>query len=117
MIDYTYQSVYFAYLLFAVFAAGAVYFFVRSVKDGYLGPNSEEPKYRMLRTMNRAINSNPPAPARRGGRDDTLKLQNPNCMNTPADGSLNAREPAFPASSSSPTPSSPSPPSSTSSYS
>lgn len=48
MIDYTYQSVYFAYLLFAVFAAGAVYFFVRSVKDGYLGPNSEEPKYRML---------------------------------------------------------------------
>jgi hypothetical protein len=48
MIDYTYQSVYFAYLLFAVFAAGAVYFFVRSVKDGYLGSNSEEPKYRML---------------------------------------------------------------------
>ena len=49
MTDYTYQSVYFAYLLFAVFAAGAVYFFIRSVKDGYLGPNSEEPKYRMLK--------------------------------------------------------------------
>ncbi len=48
MTDYTYQSVYFAYLLFAVLAAGAVFFFVRSVKDGYLGPNSEEPKYRML---------------------------------------------------------------------
>ncbi len=48
MTDYTYQSVLFAYLLFAVLAAGAVYFFIRSVKDGYLGPNSEEPKYRML---------------------------------------------------------------------
>ena len=48
MTDSTYQSVFFAYLLFGVFAAGAVYFFVRSVKDGYLGPNSEEPKYRML---------------------------------------------------------------------
>jgi len=48
MNDPTYQSVYFAYLLFAVLAAGAVYFFVRSIKDGYLGPNSEEPKYRML---------------------------------------------------------------------
>jgi hypothetical protein len=48
MTDYTYQSVFFAYLLFAVLAACAVYFFIRSVKDGYLGSNSEEPKYRML---------------------------------------------------------------------
>jgi hypothetical protein len=48
MTDYTYQSVYFAYLLFALVAGGAVFFFVRSLKDGYLGPNSEEPKYRML---------------------------------------------------------------------
>ena len=48
MNDYTYQSVYFAYLLFAVLAGGAVYFFVRSIKDGYLGPKSEEPNYRML---------------------------------------------------------------------
>lgn len=48
MTDYTYQSVYFAYLLFAVLAGGAVYFFIRSIKDGYLGRNSEEPKYRML---------------------------------------------------------------------
>jgi len=48
MVDYTWQSVYFAYLLFFLFAAGAVFFFIRSLKDGYLGPNSEEPKYRML---------------------------------------------------------------------
>ena len=48
MKDYTYQSVYFAYLLFVLFASGAVYFFIRSIKSGYLGPNSEEPKYRML---------------------------------------------------------------------
>ncbi|MGA2558145.1 MAG: hypothetical protein ABSF17_00590 [Terracidiphilus sp.] len=48
MTDYTYQSVFFAYLLFAVLAGLAVYFFVRSVKDGYLGPNSEDPKFRML---------------------------------------------------------------------
>lgn len=48
MIDYTYPSVYLAYGLFAILAGGAVYFFIRSLKDGYLGPNSEEPKYRML---------------------------------------------------------------------
>jgi hypothetical protein len=48
MTDYTWQSVYFAYLLFAVLAGGAVFFFIRSIKDGYLGPNGEEPKYRML---------------------------------------------------------------------
>jgi hypothetical protein len=49
MKDYTYQSAYFAYLLFVLFASGAVYFFIRSSKDGYLGPNSEEPKCRMLK--------------------------------------------------------------------
>ena len=48
MSDYTYPSVYFSYFLFALFAGGAVFFFLRSLKDGYLGPNSEEPKYRML---------------------------------------------------------------------
>jgi hypothetical protein len=48
MKDYTFQSVYFAYLLFVIFAGGAVYFFIRSVKAGYLGANCEEPKYRML---------------------------------------------------------------------
>lgn len=48
MTDYTFPSVYFSYFLFALFAGGAVFFFIRSLKDGYLGPNSEEPKYRML---------------------------------------------------------------------
>jgi hypothetical protein len=49
MQDYTYPSVYLAYLMFAILAAAAVYFCVRSLKDGYFGHNSEEPKYRMLR--------------------------------------------------------------------
>jgi len=48
MTDSTYPSVYFAYLLFALLAGGAIFFFVRSLKDGYLGRNSEEPKYRMF---------------------------------------------------------------------
>jgi hypothetical protein len=48
MSDYSYPSVYFSYFLFALFAGGAVFFFIRSLRDGYLGPNSEAPKYRML---------------------------------------------------------------------
>jgi hypothetical protein len=49
MNDATYASVYFSYFLFFLLAGGAVFFFVRSLKDGYLGGNSEEPKYRMLK--------------------------------------------------------------------
>jgi len=52
MPDYTYPSVVFSYFLFLLLAGGALYFFIRSLKDGYLGPNSEEPKYRMLRDDN-----------------------------------------------------------------
>ena len=48
MQDYTYPSVFLAYLLFAVFSGGAINFFVRSLKDGYLGKNSEAVKYQML---------------------------------------------------------------------
>jgi hypothetical protein len=48
MQDYTYQSVLFAYLLFVIFGGLAVYFFIRSMKDGYWGKDSEEPKYRMM---------------------------------------------------------------------
>ena len=48
MTDYTYPTIYFSYFLFALLAGGAGYFFIRSIKDGYLGHNSEEPKYRML---------------------------------------------------------------------
>ena len=48
MTDYTYPSIFFSYFLFFLLAVGAAYFFFRSLKDGYMGPNSEEPKYRML---------------------------------------------------------------------
>ena len=57
MNDFTYPSVYFAYFLFVSVAFGAVFFFIRSLKDGYLGKNSEEPKYRMLEDdVNRPTN-------------------------------------------------------------
>jgi hypothetical protein len=48
MSDYTYPSIFFSYFLFVLMAVGAVVFFFRSLKDGYMGSNSEEPKYRML---------------------------------------------------------------------
>ena len=48
MQDYVYPSIYFAYFLFALLAGGAVFFFIKSLKHGYLGKRSEEPKYRML---------------------------------------------------------------------
>ncbi|MBL8175489.1 MAG: hypothetical protein JNK48_12515 [Bryobacterales bacterium] len=46
--DYTYPSVYFSYFLFFFFLGGAIFFFARSIRDGYLGKDSEEAKYRML---------------------------------------------------------------------
>lgn len=46
--DYTYPSVFFSYFLFFFFLGGALFFFFRSIRDGYLGKESEEPKYRML---------------------------------------------------------------------
>jgi hypothetical protein len=46
--DYVYPSIYFSYFLFALLAGGALYFFIRSLKHGYLGKNSEDVKYRML---------------------------------------------------------------------
>ena len=48
MTDYTYPSVLFAYLMFFIFTAIAAYFLLRTVKAGYWGKNSEEPKFRML---------------------------------------------------------------------
>lgn len=48
MTDYTYPSVFFAYFLFLLLFGGACFFFVRSLKHGYLSRNSEEAKYRML---------------------------------------------------------------------
>lgn len=48
MQDYTYPSIYLSYLFFFLASIGAVYFFVRSYKDGYWGEKGEEAKYRML---------------------------------------------------------------------
>lgn len=48
MADFTYPSIFFSYFFFALMASGALFFFLRSLKDGYLGRNSEDPKYRML---------------------------------------------------------------------
>jgi len=48
MNDYTYPSVYFSYFFFLLLVGVAVYFCIRSIKDGYWGRESEEPKYRML---------------------------------------------------------------------
>jgi len=46
--DYVYPSIFFSYFLFALLAALAVFFFVRSWKHGYWGRHSEDAKYRML---------------------------------------------------------------------
>lgn len=48
MRDYGYPSVFFAYFFFALLVAGALFFLIRSVKDGYWSEKSEEAKYRML---------------------------------------------------------------------
>ncbi|MGE0885905.1 MAG: cbb3-type cytochrome oxidase assembly protein [Blastocatellales bacterium] len=48
MRDYVYPSIYFAYFYFFLLLVGALYFFFRSIKHGYWGKDSEEPKYRML---------------------------------------------------------------------
>ena len=48
MQDYVYPSIFFAYSLFFLCLAGAIFFLVRSRRDGYWGDKSEDPKYRML---------------------------------------------------------------------
>ena len=49
MNDYTYPSVYFAYLFFTLSLGVALFFFFRSLRDGYFGKDSEEVKYQVLR--------------------------------------------------------------------
>jgi hypothetical protein len=46
--DYVYPSIFLAYLMFFLFVAGAIFFLIRSRKDGYWGNQSEDPKYQML---------------------------------------------------------------------
>jgi len=48
MSDYTWPSVYFAYLFFSLSLALAVFFFLRSRKDGYWSKESEDIKYRVF---------------------------------------------------------------------
>jgi hypothetical protein len=48
MNDYTWPSVYLCYLFFFLSLAVALFFFVRSCKDGYWGKSGEEVKYRVF---------------------------------------------------------------------
>ena len=48
MNDYTWPSVYFAYLFFFLSLGVAVFFFVRSLKDGYWTRESEEIKLQVF---------------------------------------------------------------------
>ena len=48
MNDYTWPSVYFAYLFFAICFALAVFFFIRSWKDGYWSKQGEAIKYQIF---------------------------------------------------------------------
>ena len=48
MSDYTWPSIYFAYLFFALSALLALYFFVRSWKDGYWDKESEAIKFQVF---------------------------------------------------------------------
>ena len=48
MPDYTYPSVYFAYGFFTLMFLLAVFFFVRSWKDGYWGAHGEDVKYQIF---------------------------------------------------------------------
>jgi hypothetical protein len=48
MTDYTWPSVYFAYLFFALSAVLTIFFFVRSWKDGYWGKEGENIKFQVF---------------------------------------------------------------------
>jgi len=48
MNDYSYPSVFFSYFLFFLVMGVSLYFFLRSIKDGYWGKESEEVKFRMM---------------------------------------------------------------------
>jgi hypothetical protein len=48
MKDYVYPIIFFSYSLFFMFVIGAAFFLVRSIRHGYWGKISEEPKYQML---------------------------------------------------------------------
>jgi hypothetical protein len=66
MNDYTWPSVYFSYLFFTICLLLAIYFFLRSRKDGYWSKESEEIKYRVFEENGQAE-----APAPRGATHGT----------------------------------------------
>ncbi len=49
MTDYSYPSIFLAYLMFFLFLAGGIFFMWRSRRHGYWGPHSEDAKYQMLK--------------------------------------------------------------------
>jgi hypothetical protein len=64
MRDYVYPSIYFGYFYFFLLLIGAIYFCVRTIKQGYWGRESEVPKYRMLEDEDVGI-TEPPDKLRR----------------------------------------------------
>ena len=48
MNDYTWPSVYFAYFFFAICLVLAVFFFIRSLKDGYWSKEGEAIRYHVF---------------------------------------------------------------------
>lgn len=46
--DYTYPSVFFAYLFFTLMLLLAVFIFVKSMRHGYWGKDGEEIKYQVF---------------------------------------------------------------------
>ena len=60
MNDYTYPSIYFSYLFFALMFGLAVFFFVKSIRDGYWGEDGEEAKYRMLQDEDETLKGRHP---------------------------------------------------------
>lgn len=54
MQDYSYPSIFLAYLMFFIFLVGAIFFMVKSLRHGYWGAHGEDPKYRMLEDDDRA---------------------------------------------------------------
>ena len=55
MSDYTWPSVYFAYFFFAICFVLALYFFLRSWKDGYWSKQSEDVKYQVFEETDRSL--------------------------------------------------------------
>ena len=47
--DYVYPSIFFSYFIFFLFLGGAIFFFVRSMRDGYWGKHGEDVKYIVMK--------------------------------------------------------------------